>query len=223
MFWVRSSLDSIQVDIPVSRLIWMAATRLSNGRARINMAPLISQRRGLSAAPRGAWCCAVEDIRKACQHISSGSSHVERLPVFSQIMQVSVPYVETEHPRRCIIKMSNATYLTMHARQRAKDASLVSTWAFEETVDKKRGKDNKTRQKDSERQKERQLKTWLRFNIYYSSGFDPSSRILTLSCTFWTFRLKRWISNGCFITYLISIIYATLGGETKLSTLSFAG
>ncbi len=127
MFWERSPLASIQVDIPVSRLIWMAATRLSNGRVRINMASLISQRRGLSAALGGAWCCTVVDNREACQHISSGSSHFERLPVFSQIMQVSVPYVETEHPLRCIIKMTNATYLTMHARQRAKDASLVST------------------------------------------------------------------------------------------------
>ncbi len=127
MFWERSPLASIQVDIPVSRLIWMAATRLSNGRVRINMASLISQRRGLSAALGEAWCCTVVDNREACQHISSGSSHFERLPVFSQIMQVSVPYVETEHPLRCIIKMTNATYLTMHARQRAKDASLVST------------------------------------------------------------------------------------------------
>lgn len=126
-FWECSPLASIQVDVPVSRLIWMAATWLSNGRARINMASLISQRRGLSAALGGAWCCAVVDNRVACQHISSGSSHFQRLPVFSQITQVSVPYVETEHPLRCIIKMTNATYLTMHARQRAKDASLVST------------------------------------------------------------------------------------------------
>lgn len=123
----RSLLAVIHVDIPVSRLIWMAATWLSNGRARINTASLISRRTGLSTVQGEAWCCTVVDNREACQHISSGSFHFERLPVFPQIMQVSMPYAETEHPLRCIIKMTNATYLTTYARQKAKDASLVST------------------------------------------------------------------------------------------------
>lgn len=94
----------------------MAAMPLSNGRVRIDMASLISGRTDLSAALEGALRCAIVDNWEACQHISSGSSNFEPLPVFSQIMQVSVPYVETEHPLWRIIKMTNAAYLTTHTR-----------------------------------------------------------------------------------------------------------
>lgn len=156
----------------------MAAMPLSNGRVRINMASLISGRTDLSAALERGLTLRVVDNRETCQHISSGSSRFEQLPIFSQIMQVSVPYVETEHPLRCIIKMTNATYLTKHARC----ISGVYLCVWRDRIRKRLVKTTKWGRKTVREREARQLKTWLHFNIYYCSGFDPSSRFLTLGC-----------------------------------------
>lgn len=188
---------------------------LSNGRVRINMASLISGRTDLSAALERGLTLRVVDNRETCQHISSGSSRFEQLPIFSQIMQVSVPYVETEHPLRCIIKMTNATYLTKHARC----ISGVYLCVWRDRIRKRLVKTTKWGRKTKR-------DSWR--HDYISTSIIAQALIrlqgfLLWAVTFWTLRLKRWSSNGCFISDLISIIYAALGGETKLSTLSFAG